>query len=147
MHETRLDRIAIIVADQMQHTVRDEQVELDRERYLESVRLTPRGLPRDDDLADEGTRQVRRREWERQDVRAPADTAVSVVEPSDRRIVDDDHVDVACRAAKRGEGPLGGPREPRRRHGDPTLAIHDCCSHQDGAGVDSRSPLRASWAS
>jgi len=45
VHETRLDGIAIIVADQMEHTVRDEQIQLDRERYLESVRLTPRGLP------------------------------------------------------------------------------------------------------
>jgi len=114
VHETRLDGIAIIVADQMQHTVRDEQVQLDRERYLESVRLTPRGLALDDDLTDEGTRQVRRREWERQHVRAPTDAAVPAVEPSDRRVVDDDHVDVACRAPESGEGPLGGPREPRR---------------------------------
>jgi hypothetical protein len=72
---------------------------------------------------------------------------VKSVEPLDRRVVDDEHVDVARRAAQRGQGAFGGPGEPRRRHRRSILVIRDGRRHQDGLGVGPRSPFRASCAS
>jgi hypothetical protein len=146
VHQARLDRIAVVVADQMEHAVSDEQVELGREGHVDLARLTPGRLGRDHDLPDEWARPGCL-EWEGQDIRAPVDAAVQPVETLDRRIVHDEHVDVSRRAAHGGQSATGGPGEPRRRHRHAVLAIGDCCWHQGCAGADPRSPLRASCAS
>ena len=98
MCRPRLDRIAIVVADQVQHAMSHQQIELGRQRQCEPARLTPRGLGGDHDLADEPTRS-RRLERKRQNVGSTVDATVHAVEMLDRRIIHDEDVDV--RAAPR----------------------------------------------
>jgi hypothetical protein len=111
------------------------------------VRLSPSGLGRDHDLADERGRDPRRLERERQHVRTPDDASVTAVETRDGRVVHDEHIDIARRPAERCEGALRGPGKSRRRQTDLALAIRDRRRHHEAAGGDPRSPLRASWAS
>ena len=147
VHEAGLDGIAVVVTDQMEHPVGDQQIQLDRERYAEAMRLSPGSLGRDHDLTDERSRDPGRLEREREHVRTPDDAPVTAVETRDGRVAHDEHIDVARRPAERGECALRGPGESRRRQGDLALAIRDHRRHHGPAGGDPRSPFRASWAS
>jgi hypothetical protein len=147
VHEAGLEGIAVVVADQVEHPVDDQQVQLGRERNANAMGLAPGCLGRDHDLANERDRDPRRLERERQHIGAPDDAPVAAVETRDGRVVHHQHVDGAGRPAQRPEGTFGGPGEPPRRDGDLALAIGDRRWHHEAAGGEPRSALRASWAS
>ena len=145
VHQGGLDRVAVVVADQVEHTVGDEQIQLGRERNLEAARLARGRLRRDHDLPDEW--DARRLERERQHIGPPGDAPVPRVETPNFGVVDDEHVHVARRATGGREGAARRPHEPRRRDRHCALAIRDRDGHHAGVGGDPRSPLRASCAS
>jgi hypothetical protein len=129
VHEGGLDRIAVVVADQVEHAVGDEQVQLGRQRNVEAAGLARGRLGRDHDLPHERERGIRRLERERQHIGPPGDASVASVETPDLRVVDDEHVHVTRRATDRREGAARRPREPRRRDRHRALAIRDRDGH------------------
>ena len=125
-----LDRVAVVPADQVEHAVGHEQLELGDERHAEAPRLAPGGLGRDHDLADQRARQAGRLEREGQHVGAPAHAPVHAIQAPDRVVVHDEHLDVAGRPANGRERPPGGPRQPRGGHRHAALTVHDRRGHQ-----------------
>ncbi len=147
MHQVGFDRIAVVIAGQMQGAVGGEQVELERQRHAEAPRLPHRRVGADDELSDEWT-SIRHLERERQHVGTPGDSAVEAVQATDLGVIDHGHLDQPRRTAERGQRPIDGAPQTRAGNRDPPLPLVDDDGHQlDAARApSSRSAPRASWA-
>jgi|RhiMetdeSRZDD1v2_1073273.scaffolds.fasta_scaffold71242_3 hypothetical protein len=146
VHQVGLDRIAVVVAGQMEGAMGHEQVELQRQRYAQAPRLPHGRVGADDELSDERT--VRYLEREREHVRTPGDSSVEAVQATDLGVIDHRHLDDPRRTAERGQRAVDGAHETRARNRDPPLPLVDDHGHQlDAARApSSRSAPRASWA-
>lgn len=129
MHEVGFDGIAIVVADEMQDTVGDEKLELQGERHAEPAGLSPRGIDRNHDLADQSARRFGDLQREGQDVRPPPHAAKGVVESSNLGIRDQRDVDGAPRASGSPERPARGLAKRTNGSGNTPLAVLDRQPH------------------
>ncbi len=118
MHESGLERLPIIIPDQVEHPVGHEQVQLERDRYPQARRLAPGGLGGDDDFAEDG-----RVERERQDIRPAAYPAEAGVQPPDLGVVDEGEVALLPETADGRQCPARGEADTVRRDPDEALAI------------------------
>src|SRR5947207_1590629 len=139
--------VPVVVADEVEHAVGDEQVELERQRHAEPARLAAGGVRRDHDLAHEGTRPVGDFQRKRQDVGAPPNATPGRVQPAYRIIAENEDLDVAARPSHRRQGRARGPHQTRRPDGDAPLAIRDRPRPQAPSAAFPLSRARASWAS
>src|SRR3989475_11998814 len=130
VHEPGLAGVPVVVTDEVEHAVRDEQVELERERHAEPARLAPSRVRGDYDLAHERARRIGDAEREGEHIGAPPHAAPGGVQPADLVIADDENPDVAPRAAHRRERRARGSRQTRRRDRDTPLTIRDRDRHQ-----------------
>jgi hypothetical protein len=158
VHQVGLHGIAIVVAHEMKGTVRDQQIELERQRHAEPARLSQRGVGGDDDLPDELTGRVRRLQREGQHVRPPADPAIARVHAPDLGVVHHRDLDGAGRPPDGDQRAHGGPGQTGNGDRDATLAVVDGRRHQlapvvasssraGGAAAGAReAAVRASWA-
>src|SRR2546427_443609 len=147
VHEPGLAGVPVVVTDEVEHAVRDEQVELERERHAEPARLAPSSVRGDYDLAHERARRIGDAEREGEHIGAPPHAAPGGVQPADLVIADDENPDVAPRAAHRRERRARGSRQTRRRDRDTPLTIRDRDRHQAPSAAFPLSRARAPWAS
>jgi hypothetical protein len=147
MHEVRLDRIAVVVADEMQRAVGGEEIELERQGHTQATRLPRRRVGAEDQLADERP-GAGRLERKGQHVGPPADAAMDGVELADLGVAHDGRLDEAARPADRRQRPVDGAAQPRGRDRHAALALLDDSRHQadPARAPSSRSAPRASWA-
>jgi hypothetical protein len=144
MHEGGLHGIAVVVAHQMEHPVRHQQIQLEGPWYAEATRLPCRSRRRDHDLTDHPSWRPRDLQGEGQHIRAAGYPAIRPVQPPDGVIVHDRHFHLAPRPSHRRQHTLPGAREAPAVNGNSILAILDVDRHQDNA-VGSRGLV--SWAS
>src|SRR2546426_6734084 len=146
VHELRLDGVPVVIPREVEHAVRDEQVELERKRHAEPARLAPGRARGCHDLAHERTRPGDFQR-EREDVGAPPNATPGGVQPADLVIADDEDLDGAPGPPHRREGRARRPRQTRRPDGDTPLTIRDRHRHQGPSAAFPLSRVRASWTS
>src|SRR5712691_11445345 len=144
VHELRLDGVPVVITNEVEHAVRDEQVELERKRHAEPARLAPGRVRGDHDLAHERTRPAGDFQREREDVGALPNATPGGVQPADLVIADDEDLDGAPGPSHRREGRA---RQTRRPDGDTPLTIRDRHRHQVPSAAFPVSRVRASWTS
>src|SRR5262249_11496611 len=144
VHETRFHRIAIVVPDEMEHAVRHEQLELCRQRDPDATRLSRRRGDRDHDLAHERS-APRHLHGKGEAVRPALDPAPRCVEAANLRILDEEDLDVAARAAQRRQRALSGAGDATCYGDAATMTTDDDARHYAPPGLPSRP--RASCAS
>ena len=118
VHEAGLERLSIIVPDQMEHAMGDEQVQLERDRDAQARCLAPGGLGGDDHLA-----QQRRIERECEHVGSSVHAAKLRVEPPDLRVVDEREMQLLAGASERRERPRRRAPETTLREPDAALPV------------------------
>jgi hypothetical protein len=123
MHEMGFDGIAVVVAHQVEDTVRDQELELQGDGNAETTRLALGGVGRDHDLSHQPARRFVDFEREGKDVRPTGDAAERAVETTDLRIIHERDFDAAPLTPHRPERTLGGADQRRARDGDAALAI------------------------
>lgn len=125
VHEVGFDGIAVVIAHKVEDAVRDEELELQRERDAEAARLAVGGVGRDHDLSHQSARRFGDFEREGQDVCPTADASEGAVETADLRVVHDGDFDAAPLTAHRVERTLGGTDQRPDGDGDAALAIFE----------------------
>lgn len=125
MHEVGFDGIAIVVAHEVEDTVRDEELELEGEGDAETARLALGGVGRDHDLSRQPARRFGDFEREGQDIRPTANASERAVETTDLRIIHECDFDAAPLTTHRPERALGGTEQRPEGDGDAALAIFE----------------------
>jgi hypothetical protein len=123
MHEVGFDGIAVVVAHEMEDTVRDQELELQGEGEAETTRLASGGIGRDHDLSHQSARRFGDFEREGKDVRPAADAAEDAVETTDLRIIHECDFDASPLTPQGPKRALGGADQPPERNGDAASAI------------------------
>lgn len=152
MHQIRLDRVAVIVAHQMEHAVRDEQSELESERDADPAGLPACGVDRDHDLAYQPPGGVGDLQGKRQHIRSAADAAEGAVEAPDLLVVHEGDVSTASASTDRPQREPGGDIHAPATDGSAPSPIGASRPHYGrsagASGADgSVPPVRAPWAS
>ena len=128
MHEQSFHGVAIVVAHEMQHTVRHEQLELFAERNPDTPSLAISGIHRDHDLSHVAA-PAERLHGKREDVRPAADATPDGIQPADFHVVDHEDVDVGARPSQRGQGPISRPGEAPSGERTAVVAVDDDARH------------------
>jgi hypothetical protein len=130
VHQLRLDVIAVIVAHEMEDTVRDEEIHLDGDRHAEALGVAPRRLGRHHDLPEKLAPRLLDLEGKGQNVGTPMHAEVLPVQPGDLGVVHEEDLDLARWPSHRVERRLGGTGESGTGNRDTALSIdHDSAHH------------------
>jgi hypothetical protein len=135
MHQLRLYRVAVIVAGEMHDSMGRQELELQREGYTHTPRLSGGGVDGDHHLPEQAARRPWQLEGKGEDVGPTPDPAVGGIEGPNLGIIHDRDVDLARRAAERVERPLAGALDVIRGNPTTPLPIGDRDRHYAGSAV------------
>ena|SRR5437867_5972107 len=118
----------------------DEEVELEGDRYADSLRLASGSVGGDDDLAEKAS-GAGRLEVEGQHVGGRPTAEIPCVQAANLAITYHAHVELTVRPPQRSKRGLGGATQAEERNADPALEVADHDGHQlPGAGNPSSPP-------